>query len=271
MIDFWLTNSRSSPTSPSFQLLWLSRKFSNILICFFCLKITIVVHYCLILLGKNLFILHNCLFQIQINSVGLIFFFEPVNIDSLSQLLRVLIWINESSQIFLNVVMAFRFKLVLLWVSWTGLTIFFTCQLFLLNLFFHFSFNYFILIIIKHLNQMLCLQSIFFKLLLSTYFHEFHSVNTFFRLLFFLLHLVYLFLKIFQGLLPIVFIIIFFRNFIHKSLIDFFQLLSSNPINFIYWILNIILISFTKPQQILNMFILCFVTKSYTLMDSLFC
>jgi len=64
MIDFWLTNSRSNPTSPSFQLLWLSRKFSNILICFFCLKITIIIHYCLILLGKNLFILHDCFFQI---------------------------------------------------------------------------------------------------------------------------------------------------------------------------------------------------------------
>jgi hypothetical protein len=167
--------------------------------------------------------------------------------------------------------MTFRFKLVLLWVSWIDLTVFFTSQLFLFNLFIDFSFKNFILIIVKHFNQMLCLLSIFFMLLFSTYFHEFHSINTFFRLLFFLLHLVYLFLKIFQGLLPIVFIIIFFRNFIHKRLINFFQLLSSNSINFVYRILNIILISFTKPQQILNMFILCFVTKSNTLMDSLFC
>lgn len=185
--------------------------------------------------------------------------------------MRILIWINESFQIFLNVVMTFWFRLVLLWISWIGLTIFFTSQLFLLKLFLHFSFKNFILIIIKHFNQMLCLLSIFFKLLLSTYLHELHSVNTFLRLLFLFLHLVYLFLKIFQGLLPIVFVIIFFRNFIHKRLIDFFQLLSSNSINFVYWILNVILISLTKPKQILNMFILCFVTKCNTLMDSLFC
>ncbi len=167
--------------------------------------------------------------------------------------------------------MTFRFKLVLLWVSWIDLTVFFTSQLFLFNLFIDFSFKNFILIIVKHFNQMLCLLSIFFMLLFSTYFHEFHSINTFLRLLFLFLHLIYLLLKIFQSLLSIVFIIVFFRHFIHKSLIDFFQLLSSNSINFVYWILNIILISFTKPQQILNMFIFCFVTKSNTFMDSLLC
>lgn len=83
-------------------------------------------------------------------------------------------------------------------------------------------------------------------------------------------HLLEFFFKIRDGLLTVVFVIIFFRQVSHDFLIDFIflKLFLSDLIDLIHGLLNGVLIVLVESQQILNVLIFGIVPQRDTLLNS---
>lgn len=84
MINFWLTNSWSYPSSPALQFFLVFWNFSLVILILISLKIFVIFldHY--IIAIKSFFMDLNCFSKIQICSVRLIFLLKSVNINSLN-------------------------------------------------------------------------------------------------------------------------------------------------------------------------------------------
>lgn len=87
VVNFRLTNARTSPIPPSFLFFLLFGYPSLIVFEFLGLKISIILLNHLIGGVKCLLMYLYCLCQIQINPLWLIFFFQLIDINTLHQLL----------------------------------------------------------------------------------------------------------------------------------------------------------------------------------------
>lgn len=98
VVDFGLADAWASPSAPAFLLLGLSGQLGDIIVCLLGLEITVVIQHYLIL-REYLFVLHDGFLEVQLHSVRLILFFEPVHVDAFGQSLRVLVAVDELLQV----------------------------------------------------------------------------------------------------------------------------------------------------------------------------
>ena len=101
MVDFGLADAWAGPGSPTFLLLLLGGQLSDIVIRFLRLEVAVIVEHDFIL-REYLLVLHDCFLQVQLHSVGLILLLEPIDVDSLGQLLGVLVTVDKLLQVLLD-------------------------------------------------------------------------------------------------------------------------------------------------------------------------